>query len=268
MKKILFPTDFSEASQNAFDYACLFAKDIGATIDIVNVYHLPAYEVANIPPDYVSKLNKEQEEEVKEKLKIMVGQVDDYLIGKAEGVYGMFIPNEIAIHAKEGNYDLIIIGTRGEHSDVEKYLGSVTTQTMLQATCPVLAIPEYAKYKIVKKIAYATDFSKNEKHFVLRLKEIAKSLNAHACFVHVETNEYLKEAPIIQKVESAGDFKDFHVVESHSVMEGIDAFMKDLDVDWLSLYMPRRRLWERLFHSSFTKKMTFHSHQPLLVFHE
>ncbi len=268
MKKILFPTDFSAASNNAFDYACHFAKQIGGTIDVLNIYHLPAFEVANIPPEYISRLNKEQEEEVDEKLKAMVADVDDAIIGKVEGVYGMFIPNEIALYAKEGNYDLIMIGTRGEHSEVEKYLGSVTTQTMLQANCPVLAVPEFATYSPVKKIAYATDFSKNEKHFVKKLKKIAAMLNAQTCFVHVEANEYLEEEPIIQQVEPTEEFKDFHVVESQSVMEGIDAFMREKVVDWLALYMPRRRLWERLFHSSFTKRMTFHSHKPLLVFHE
>ena len=268
MKKILFPTDFSEASKNAFDYACLFAKDIGATIDVLNIYHLPAFEVANIPPEYISRLNSEQEEEVNGKLKALVEKCDASVMGKAEGVYGIFIPNEIAVYAKDGAYDLIIIGTRGEHSEVEKYLGSVTTQTMLQAECPVLAVPELAKYSAVKRIAYATDFSKNEKHFVAKLNKIAKVLKAHTCFVHVEANEYLEQAPIIQQVEAINDFKDFHVVESQSVLEGIDVFMKEQNVDWLSLYIPRRRLWERLFHSSFTKKMTFHSHKPLLVFHE
>lgn len=268
MKKILFPTDFSAASQNAFDYACLFAKKIGATIDILNIYHLPAFEVANIPPEYISRLNKEQEEEVNEQLKSLVADADASVIGKTEGVYGMFIPNEIALYAKEGNYDLIIIGTKGEHSEVEKYLGSVTTQTMLQANCPVLAVPEFAKYAPVKKIAYATDFSQNEQHFVAKLKKIAAILHAHACFVHIEANEHLEDESIIQKVEAMDGFDDFHVVESTSVMEGIDVFMKDQNVDWLSLYIPRRRLWERLFHSSFTKQMTFHSHRPLLVFHE
>ncbi len=268
MKKILFPTDFSAASKNAYEYACLFAKEIGATIDVLNIYHLPAFEVANIPPEYISRLNQEQQEEVEEQLSSLVADTDPSLIGKTEGVYGIFIPNEIAVYAKEGDYDLIIIGTKGEHSDVEKYLGSVTTQTMLQATCPVLAVPEFAKYSPVRKIAYATDFSRNEQHFVAKLKKLATILNAHACFVHVETNEYLKDEPIIQKVESVEDFDDFHVVESSSVMEGIDVFMKEQEVDWLSLYMPRRRLWERLFHSSFTKQMTFHSHKPLLVFHE
>jgi nucleotide-binding universal stress UspA family protein len=41
MKKILFPTDFSPLSLNAFSYALHFAKSSNAEIIILHVYDLP-----------------------------------------------------------------------------------------------------------------------------------------------------------------------------------------------------------------------------------
>ncbi len=50
MKKILFPTDFSNASEKAFDFAVSLAHEMDATIDIVNIYHLPFVDATNVPP--------------------------------------------------------------------------------------------------------------------------------------------------------------------------------------------------------------------------
>jgi hypothetical protein len=62
-------------------------------------------------------------------------------------------------------------------------------------------------------------------------------------------------------------FTDFSVINNYSVMEGLDDYMVKRDIDWLALFIPQRRLLERLFHTSFTKRMTFHTTVPLLVFH-
>ena len=41
MKKLLFPTDFSETANNAFVYALKMAKSIDAEVIVLHVYDLP-----------------------------------------------------------------------------------------------------------------------------------------------------------------------------------------------------------------------------------
>jgi len=49
MKKILFPTDFSEASINAFIYALKLADSIKGEIITLHVYDLPQVGYSNVP---------------------------------------------------------------------------------------------------------------------------------------------------------------------------------------------------------------------------
>jgi nucleotide-binding universal stress UspA family protein len=49
MKKILFPTDFSETSNNAFVYALQLAKNIDAEVVTLHVYELPVVDYINVP---------------------------------------------------------------------------------------------------------------------------------------------------------------------------------------------------------------------------
>ncbi|KAA3626274.1 MAG: universal stress protein [Bacteroidetes bacterium] len=270
MKSILFPTDFSPSSQNAFKYACLLARDIGARIDVITVFHLPASDVADLPADYYPRLIEEQEEVLENKLKAFTQNVDcEDVLGRYDVAYGMFVPQEITSFAKMRDYELIVMGTKGSHNIMEKLMGSITTHTMMQAPCPVLAVPDGAIYEKVEKIAYATDFSLNDAHSVKMLIGIAKEIGAETYFVHVETHAELGRVGDMIEIENYPfEFSEFSVVNHKSVMLGLDNYMEEKGIDWLSLFLPRRRLWERLFHSSFTRKMTFHTNKPVLVFHE
>ena len=269
MKKILFPTDFSPPSENAFQYTCALAAETNAKIDVITVFHLPASDVADLPADYYPRLVEEQEEVLDAKLASFTQGAPDGVVNKKEVVYGMFVPQEITTYAKMNEYDLIVMGTKGSHNIMEKLMGSITTHTMMQAPCPVLAVPVNAVYELVERIAYATDFSLNDAHSVKRLMEIAKELNAETNFVHVETHGDLGRMGDMIEIENYPfDFSEFSVVNSKSIMEGLDNYMEEKGIDWLSLFLPRRRLWERLFHSSFTRKMTYHTNKPVLVFHE
>ena len=269
MKKILFPTDFSLPSANAFKYACALAKTVNAKVDVITVFHLPASDVADLPPDYYPRLIEEQEDVLNEKMLDFTKEADKGLVAKIDVVYGMFVPQEITCYARHQHHDLIIMGTKGAHNIMEKFMGSITTHTMLQSPCPVLAVPAEAVFEPVTKIAYATDFSLNDSHSVRKLIEMAKELKAETLFVHVETNADLgKMGDTIEIEDYPFEYSDFSVVNNPSILDGLELYIEEKEINWLSLFVPRRRLWERLFHTSFARKMTFHTKKPVLVFHE
>ncbi len=268
MKKILFPTDFSLAAKKAFGFAVALARQMDAKIDVLNIYHLPFIDATNVPPEYVDEMLEEKRKVVKENLREFVKEQPASLIGELIASYGIFIPEEIKDLVKENKYDLIVMGTKGEHhSKLEKIMGSVTTHTMLQSDCPVLAVPEEARWDELNKIAFATDFEIKDYNAVNRLMDFAAMLAAEVHFVHVETDPKIGQMEdCISLPNYPFQFSEFAVVNSPTVMEGIDKYIKEKRIDLLALFIPKRRLWERLFHTSFTKKMTFHSRTPLLVF--
>ena len=269
MKKILFPTDFSETAANAFRYASELAKACDATIDVVNVYNLPVIDATNLPAGYVEQMLEEKQALVQEKLNAFIAAESDAAIVAGMLFYGVFIPEEIRDLVRSGNYEMVVMGTRGEHNRVEKALGSITTFTMMNAGCPVLAIPDDATWQDIDYIAFATDFLPHEQQAVAQLMDFADKVAAEVFFVHVETKPNIGTMQDYVTLSNYPyKFTDFAIVNSPTVMDGIDKFIKEKHIDLLALYIPKRRLWERLFHSSFTKRMAFHSKTPLLVFHE
>jgi len=269
MKKILFPTDFSETAANAFRYALNLAELLNARIDLMTVYHLPINDAGRVPPDSIERMLQEKKAQALAKIKeFSAGAPAEYL-GKVRADYGLFIAQEITDVARREKYDLLMMGTKGQHNPLEKILGSVTTQTLMNATCPVFAIPQGAQFDGIDHIAYATDFRPTDEHAVEHLMELAGELGANVHFVHIDTKAKIGAMEeTIELEDYPFSFTEFTIINKTSVTDGLDQYIHEKRIDLLALFIPRRRLWERLFHNSFTKKMTFHTRLPLLVFKE
>jgi len=159
------------------------------------------------------------------------------------------------------------MGTKGERNAFEKLLGSVTTHTIMNAPCPVLTIPSNAKYQPVRDIAYATDFEPSDEQAIEKLNALSKKLEAKVHFLHIDkAKKYGITERYVMVENYPQPFSDFSVINRESVTEGIDEYVKDHGIDWLALFLPDRKFWERLLHRSFTKKMAFHSQVPVLIF--
>ncbi len=269
MKKILFPTDFSPAAHNAYQYAIAMAKEKGAKIDLIHVYSIP-FTGTDLYLDLSQQreLRVQKQMQMEQNLQHFINQYDFKNIGDKLVYPGVFIDQEIIERSRKKGCDLVIMGTKGECNAMDKLMGSVTTRLMMNAGCPVLAIPENAKYKGMKEIVYATTFSFKDKHFLEKLADFGSEFGTKIHFLHVTDDPKIDIEDELYVEGLPSRFIRFSVVNNPSVMDGIDEFLKENPADALALYIPKRNLWERLFHSSFSKKMTFHTDIPLFVFHE
>ncbi len=269
MKKILFPTDCSEGAHHAFLFAQQLAKYTGASIDIMSVYHLPAADAGSVPPAYIDRMIEERRQQVETNIANFLAQFPDAPVSARHADYGIFTHQEIVDVATRERHDLIVMGTHGAGNTIDKFLGSVTTHTIMQAPCPVLAIPPNARWHGISHIAYATDFHPSDEHAVAQLMELGKAFGAQVHFVHIHTGDgsiHMEE--MARPAHYPHAFSDFTIVHNPSVKDGLEGYLKERSIDLLALFIPRRRIWERLFHSSFSKKMAFHTEVPLLTFRE
>ena len=151
IKKILVPIDGSEHADKALDYALDLAEKYDASIKILNVVPtplIPGYvspaTVGSTPslPIWAGTYSKELKEnsekmlykELKEakknnpnlkiSTKLLVGQPADKIVETA----------------KEGNFDIIVMGSRGIGGIKEFFLGSVSHGVSNDAECPVLIV--------------------------------------------------------------------------------------------------------------------------------
>jgi nucleotide-binding universal stress UspA family protein len=137
--KILFPTDFSPASQEALKWATSLARDSGASITIVHVEEPPmAYGGGEM---YVGD-DEGHREELKKSL-VEVVPADPSIHFQHKLLIG---DPAVAIvqTAEEENADFIVIGTHGRTGLTRLLMGSVAEAVVRHAKCPVLTIKQPA----------------------------------------------------------------------------------------------------------------------------
>ncbi len=269
MDKILFPTDFSPVALNALKYAVKLAQRLEATIDLYHIYSLPFNDLNSVPHDYILQLEEEKKKWIDERFEALLQFIPEPVRGSAEGVYGVFTAFEISDLARDRNYDYIVLGTKGSHNCLDDLMGSICSCIILMADRPVIAIPEEASYKPISKIAYATSLHPDDGPVLADLFSFADRLGAEVQLVHVnsKSNEGILQEAIAQR-DYPAPYSSFTVVNNYSVSKGLEKFQEEYGMDLLALFVPQRRLLERLFHKSVSKQLALHHQTPLIVFHQ
>ncbi|MFT5165739.1 MAG: nucleotide-binding universal stress UspA family protein [Saprospiraceae bacterium] len=268
MQKILFPTDFSAHAKNALKYAMEIAKKLKAKIDPIHIYSVAFSDVAPLPYDYMRSLMDAKQAEIDDLFESLLKEYDPTYIGNSRAVYGVFPAVEIVEYAKKENYDYIIMGTRGRTNQIDQLIGSITSSVVMNAACPVIAIPESTRFEEIYSIALAASFEDKNQDTIERLQVFADQVKAGIHLVHVNTKtdkESIQEVMEDENLDNA--FARFTIVHNPSVVKGLDDVIEKYAIDMLALYIPNRRLWERIFHQSISKKMALQTKIPLIVYH-
>ncbi|PCJ20049.1 MAG: hypothetical protein COB02_05480 [Candidatus Cloacimonadota bacterium] len=119
------------------------------------------------------------------------------------------VSEEIANCAKIN--DLLVIGTKGEHTSIsEILLGSTFSELVLGVNKPVIVVPEQCKRFYIKKILIAYDGSTNANQ---ALEIITQSVKDHnfELEVLVVNNSHVEDAE--QTLKEAGSYLDNHEVK-------------------------------------------------------
>ena len=146
IKRIVVATDFSELSGDALETAIAFAREWGATLDLVHVAAEAAYpvpppmDVVTLPLDLAAVVRETSARLDGEKELVRARGVTcegSVLVGRPDAV--------IVKHADETRADLIVLGTHGRHGIGHALLGSVAEKVVQHAHCPVLTIPVHPR---------------------------------------------------------------------------------------------------------------------------
>jgi universal stress protein A len=142
IKKILVPTDFSQASREALRYACTLAGTLNASICLLhaieNEYLAGGYmEYYAPPPEYFEQVEREARKNLEGML-----TPEEQAQYKATFVQRTGSPaREILNYIREqGDIDLVVMSTHGRGGVGRLMMGSVTDKVVRSAPCPVLTI--------------------------------------------------------------------------------------------------------------------------------
>lgn len=274
MKTILVPTDFSDVSANALNYAANLAQFTKSKLLLFNVYHVPMI-VSEVP--FVLTMDDIQLEEASDEQMGLIVEELQKKYGKNLDVEYLssqgFASDEITDLAKEKNCDLIVMGTKGMEGSTN-FWGGNTVDVIKHTHCDVLVIPEKAEFKKIDKIVFAFDykFIKDSSLFrnFLELASLFDSeiliFNMQDSRVHPAADKELEGIKLEHVFENV---KHKYVFSEHeNIVDAINTFADVNNAEMICMIRKSHNLFQQILSKSNTKRMALHTHLPLLILHE
>ncbi|WP_299249676.1 universal stress protein [uncultured Aquimarina sp.] len=282
MKKILLPTDFSDNSWNAIDYATELFKEEACTFYLLNVYSKIIYEsvhLSHIPSERsIENTVKANAVTNLEHLKKTIEHISPNQKHQFEIIAALGSLTEVTEEVVASKkIDLIIMGTKGATGTKEVFMGSNTVRIINTVKkCPVLAIPDgFTFISKPSEITFATDFTHFYSKEELRpLLDLAKSFNAAIRIVYVQQEEgVLNEEQkfnlgMLQKYFKDITYYQHTLTKGDSISKSLKVFTEELDIYLLAMLNYSHSFVDKLTREPVIKTVAFHTQIPLLVIPE
>lgn len=275
MKKILLPTDFSENSKNAIDYAMLLCKNWDCTFYILNVQKQSEFildDLMSAPPNasIYQAISQDNEKELNQ----LVLDLKKQHKNKNYSFITLFdfdsLTDSINQTVTLKNIDLIIMGTNGATGAKEVVFGSNTINVIRKVNCPILTIPENYKFSKIESVLFSTENCRDfNKAGIKSLTNILSTYNPQLSVLDLDFENYPKEQnnhnKYIESLFEKQPFKYYSVknVPSPMVISTITQLHK---YEIHALFIESKSFFERfIYGSSVTDEISYNSQIPLLI---
>lgn len=275
MKKVLFPTDFSENSYDALKYILAMHKDHPLDLEIIHA----ADPVNNMQDAPMSTIHLIQvlTDSASARLRKMKQRIsDDFNNGDEtwKVTSEVIIGNpalKIVEYAAENMVDLIVLGNKGENYSISDKLLGITSLTLSdEATCPVLLIPKDYEYKGLENVVYPTNLEYSDPYIlwksmnvvtphkpVIRCLHVKSSIGAQLAEEEAFAKYMVDHSPSIQTI--------FHTEDSSDVEDSLMSFVENYNCQMVIMHKTKRSFIGKIFSKSLTQKMRRHVNVPLLI---
>jgi nucleotide-binding universal stress UspA family protein len=277
MKRILVPTDFSDYSKIALQFAANLAHKINGRIYLVHVFDdngtdMPgstgsgAWMGSSTGDDFPLMIDRLRS--IKTRIQNFIkscGVPNTDIYHNVEGG----VPHMKINHAAEKYHcDMIVMGTHGASGFQEMFIGTTTEKVVHYATRPVLSIKENVNFN-PSKIVFATDFSDEADDVFGTVKNFAELFNSDIHLLNVNVNN-------VNRDQVAGRIEQFR--EHHNALDmpytiyndkkteaGILHFAKRMGADLIAIGTHGRHGLARFFNPSISEELVNHSFCPVLT---
>jgi nucleotide-binding universal stress UspA family protein len=192
IQKILFPTDFSEASRAALDHALLWTELYDAELVLLHVLSQRTADPFNpehrfpAPEEYEQRLRELAESE----MALFLPRDDRPLRIRQHVRRAPEVERGILEFAESEDVDLIVLGTHGRRGAAHLLIGSTAAELLRRSERAVLVVPSRSNRPAgrLRRILAPTDFSASARHAVAHAREIAAGAGATLELFHVLPN--------------------------------------------------------------------------------
>ncbi len=158
IKKILYATDLSQTARHAIGYACSIGRRYEAEVTVLHVIpdlldefskgvginladHMGKDEWDRFNRNGIEKAQSEIHRRIQETSKLVARKIPDCPLSDKNIVVQVGAPaKQIVSIAKDGNFDLIIMGTHGHGKLEDRIIGSIASDVIRQSEVPVMVV--------------------------------------------------------------------------------------------------------------------------------
>lgn len=260
MNRLLFPTDFSEVSKQAYQYTTAFAGHLGAEISVMHAYQTN-YRWQNILQSRA--LSRQYYRQLEEFAREEDGRVPPHVSlmlrkGKPE--------EQIPLASEKSSYRYIVMGKKNAYQAFLKILGSKTTQVSAQSNAPVLVIPSNLTYRPIRNIlVVGGEYRLLNKTVQSHILSLSLLFNANLHYIDVNNGDstwrYNKE------ILNRSNFLIQKSIPEEYAVESLFDYSYENQMDLMVMLPKRQQLFENLFRYGYLNYQLDKVDIPLLVFH-
>jgi len=277
IKKIICPTDFSDRSLEAYNFASQIALAIPADLVLYHASVVPFDSLDELyfkdPKDFPESLQRENRKLIESWQALRNS-------GKENGkkVHFDFMLEQgfplvsIVKAVNKMHADLVIMHTKSDQRSKFEgtYLGSVAAQVSEEVNTDVLLVPSGVTYASTRRFIYAIDIESWDSKSVQRAIDFSAVFNAEIIFFYLEFYKHNPKKEAFKQrflSEFSGESIHFEIRKAASLVAGINDFLEEKKANMLVMERHKRHILQKLFGESVVHKMTHHAHIPLLIMH-
>lgn len=279
MRNILIPTDFSENSWNALEYALKFFEKSSCNFYLLHVNSISA--LAGGETGYMATQEIIEDTLIKPskiRLKKFLKRVSDLSLRGEHRFFTLsdynFFIDSIRKHIEEKKIDLVVIGTKGATGLKKLIIGSNTGSVITRVHCTTLVVPENAKFVNPKEIAFPTEFTSFYSSKLLKpLLDVLDMQKAAIRVFHInKRNNKLNEEQKKNKDNLQDHFShhkhSFHFLTNTHIEAAIQCFVESRDIDLIVMVAKNLNYFQRILFHPIVEELSYHTDIPFLVLHE
>jgi nucleotide-binding universal stress UspA family protein len=268
--KIVLLTDFSPLSKVAINFAVKMAANLAAEFTILNIVRLEGVPKTSLKLRQIEKAITQISEDEGAKLvqEITSGIKGNYTL-TYKAIKAHTVSEMVRRYVDKNQTNMVVMGLQGASALKKARLGGTTVSVIDECKAPVLAIPEFAKYRNMEHIVYASDLKHVQKELDI-VVEFARIFGSAVHMIHV--------TPVIDKKVEAQkiaaeeiiskmgyDKLDFNLIVEEDITLAIDSYIKKTKADMVTTFTHKLSLEEKLFGKSVTRKLAYQGTIPLLA---
>ncbi len=277
MKKILLPTDFSENSTNAIDYAMRFFENWECVFYILNVQKVSEFTTDDLMSAAPTEtIHQSIAADNKKLINKLVKKLSKKYKSQAYTFHGKFDYDDFTASVQQAvqlySIDLIIMGSNGATGAKEQLFGSNTLQVIRNVNCPTLTIPDHYRFSPIKSTLLSTQ--RCEDYSFQGIKAFKEILTIHECELNVL--ELDDEAIYMSRREDNDCIKNlfpdypytYYCLNNIPGLIAVNTATQLLKVDLHAVFVEKETFLERLLFGSENSKMLYRTLVPLLFLHK